>query len=215
MARTSYKLPSYQTEFVFAAACAAYRVNNGYFKASSVNDDAGTSTLANKVLTRNFLEGIFDVREEDHVLAAKVMEYCRSLTFKILTNKPLNEFEQNMLELVDRETVSTNYEIAVIASLPSIYDRSEAKRAINARLRDASIRVGEVEEHITFSGEVVKCFLSQQWSTHFITVITDNNEKVFFAYRSRLEIGDKINAEGKVKAHRDEATQLNYVKVFK
>jgi hypothetical protein len=36
---------------------------------------------------------------------------------------------------------------------------------------------------------------------------------VFFAYKQSLTVGDNINIDGKVKAHRDNSTQLNYVKM--
>ena len=205
--------PSYNTADVFAAACAANRVNGGYLKYTETNDEFGTSKLANKVLIRQFLDGTFDVRDSDREQGEKVMQHCRSLTFKLLTDKRLSEFEQNMLSIVEKETLDSNYDIAIVSSLPNTYNRSEYRRAVDTRIRETEGVFGTVGERVQVTAEVVKSYFSDQWGTHFITAITDDNKQVFFAYKQSLTVGDNINIDGKVKAHRDNSTQLNYVKM--
>jgi hypothetical protein len=209
-----YQRPSYNTVDVFAAACAANRVNGGYLKYTETNDESGTSKLANKVLIRQFLDGTFDVRDGDREQGEKVMQHCRSLTFKLLTDKRLSEFEQNMLSIVEKETLDSNYDIAIVSSLPNTYNRSEYRRAVDTRIRETEGVFGTVGERVQVTAEVVKSYFSDQWGTHFITAITDDNKQVFFAYKQSLTVGDNINIDGKVKAHRDNSTQLNYVKVM-
>ena len=209
-----YQRPSYNTSDVFAAACAANRVNGGYIKYSETNDEAGTSKLANKVLIRQFLDGTFDVRDSDRELAEKVMQYCRGLTFKLLTDKRLSDFEQNMLSIVEKETLDSNFDIAIVSSLPNAYNRTEYRKAIDVRIRETEGLVGTTGERVNVTAEVVKCYFSDQWGTHFITAITEDNKQVFFAYRESLNVGANLNIEGKVKAHRDNSTQLNYVKII-
>jgi hypothetical protein len=208
-----YQRPSYNTVDVFAAACAANRVNGGYLKYTETNDESGTSKLANKVLIRQFLDGTFDVRDSDREQGEKVMQHCRSLTFKLLTDKRLSEFEQNMLSIVEKETLDSNYDIAIVSSLPNTYNRSEYRRAVDTRIRETEGVFGTVGERVKVTAEVVKSYFSEQWGTHFITAITDDNKQVFFAYKQSLTVGDNINIDGKVKAHRDNSTQLNYVKM--
>jgi hypothetical protein len=208
-----YQRPSYNTVDVFAAACAANRVNGGYLKYTETNDEAGTSKIANKVLIRQFLDGTFDVRDSDRKQGEKVMQHCRSLTFKLLTDKRLSDFEQNMLSIVEKETLDSNYDIAIVSSLPNTYNRSEYRRAVDTRIRETEGVLGTVGERVQVTAEVVKSYFSDQWGTHFITAITDDNKQVFFAYKQSLTVGDNINIDGKVKAHRDNATQLNYVKM--
>jgi hypothetical protein len=208
-----YQRPSYNTVDVFAAACAANRVNGGYLKYTETNDEAGTSKIANKVLIRQFLDGTFDVRDSDREQGEKVMQHCRSLTFKLLTDKRLSDFEQNMLSIVEKETLDSNYDIAIVSSLPNTYNRSEYRRAVDTRIRETEGVLGTVGERVQVTAEVVKSYFSDQWGTHFITAITDDNKQVFFAYKQSLTVGDNINIDGKVKAHRDNATQLNYVKM--
>ena len=208
-----FQRPSYNTVDVFAAACAATRVNGGYLKYTETNDESGTSKLANKVLIRQFLDGTFDVRDGDREQGEKVMQHCRSLTFKLLTDKRLSEFEQNMLSIVEKETLDSNYDIAIVSSLPNTYNRSEYRRAVDTRIRETEGVFGTVGERVQVTAEVVKSYFSDQWGTHFITAITDDNKQVFFAYKQSLTVGDNINIDGKVKAHRDNSTQLNYVKM--
>jgi hypothetical protein len=208
-----YQRPSYNTVDVFAAACAANRVNGGYLKYTETNDESGTSKLANKVLIRQFLDGTFDVRDSDREQGEKVMQHCRSLTFKLLTDKRLSDFEQNMLSIVEKETLDSNYDIAIVSSLPNTYNRSEYRRAVDTRIRETEGVFGTVGERVQVTAEVVKSYFSEQWGTHFITAITDDNKQVFFAYKHSFPVGDNVNIDGKVKAHRDNATQLNYVKM--
>jgi hypothetical protein len=208
-----YVRPSYKTTDVFAAAAAAHRVNGGYLKYSETNDQHLTSKVANKILIRQFLDGDFDIREQDREVGEKVMQHCRSLTFKLLTDKRLSEFEQSMLSIVEKETTDSNYEIAIVSSLPASYERSQIRNTIEVRLRETECLDGLVGDKISVSAEVVKCYFSDTWGTNFVTAITDDNKQVFFAYRNKLEVGSNFTAEGKIKAQRDNSTQLNYVKM--
>lgn len=208
-----YIRPSYNTTDVFAAAAAAHRVNGGYLKYSETNDEAGTSKIANKILIRQFLDGNFDIREQDREVGEKVMQLCRSLTFKLLTDKRLSDFEQNMLSIVEKETVGSNFDIAIVSSLPAAYERTQIRNTVEVRLRETECLDGLVGDKVAISAEVVKCYFSDTWGTHFVTAITDDNKQVFFAYRNKLEAGSNFTAEGKIKSQRDNSTQLNYVKM--
>lgn len=208
-----YIRPSYNTADVFAAAAAAHRVNGGYLKYSETNDEAGTSKIANKILIRQFLDGDFDIREQDREVGEKVMQHCRSLTFKLLTDKRLSDFEQNMLSIVEKETVGSNFDIAIVSSLPAAYERTQIRNTVEVRLRETECLDGLVGDKVAISAEVVKCYFSDTWGTHFVTAITDDNKQVFFAYRNKLEVGSNFTAEGKIKSQRDNSTQLNYVKM--
>ena len=209
-----YIRPSYNTADVFAAASAAHRVNGGYLKYTETNDQAGTSKIANKILIRQFLDGDFDIREQDREVGEKVMQHCRSLTFKLLTDKRLSDFEQNMLSIVEKETVGSNFDIAIVSSLPAAYERTQIRNTMEVRLRETECLDGQVGDKVAISAEVVKCYFSDTWGTHFVTVITEDNKQVFFAYRNKLEVGSNFTAEGNIKSQRDNSTQLNYVKMI-
>ena len=212
MARQTPKI-SYSTNEVFAAAAAAHRVNGGYLNYTEANNESGTGKLANKILVRQFLDGDFDIREQDREIGENVMQHCRSLIFKLLSDKRLSDFEMSMLSIVEKETLDSNYDIAIVSSLPASYDRAQVRSTIEVRLREAEGLVGKVGDKVAISAEVVKCYFSDNWGTHFITAITDDNKQVFFAYRNKLEVGSNFTAEGKIKSQRDNSTQLNYVKM--
>ena len=210
MARQTF--PVYATKTVFAAACAAQRVNGEYLKYSALNDEAGTSRLANKILIHSFLKGDIDIREEDVQLAEKVMSYCNQLSFKILADKRISDFEQTMMLLAEKSDIHKHYDISVISSIPGSYFRSLATRDLNQRLNACEGFVGEIGERVQVTGEIVRSRFNDEFAIYFNTVITNDNKQVFFAHRNKLEIGSIQTFTGKVKAHRETATQLNYVK---
>ena len=210
-----YTRPVYNVADVFAAAAAAHRANCGYLKIGATDDEGNVIRLPNKILIRQFLDGSFDIRDEDRELSEKVIQYCQGLTFKMLSDRKLTDFEQSMLSIVEKETIDSNFDIAVVSSLPAAYIRANDRKTADARINSATGFVGKVGDKIKFTAEILRCNFSDQWGTFFVTAITPDNKVIFFAHRNKLEIGANINGEGKVKAHRPHpGTQLNYVKVF-
>ena len=212
-----YENPSYNTADVFAAACATQRVNGGYLKYAETDGEGNPTKLPNKILIRSFLERDFDIRDEDRELGEKVMQFCNGLTFKLLADKRLNDFEQSMLMIAEKTTIDSNYDIAVISSIPATYIRANDRKVVDARINAATGFIGAVGDKIKFTAEILRCNFSDQWGTFFVTALTPDNKVIFFAHRNKLEIGANINGEGKVKAHRnqrEDSTQLNYVKVL-
>jgi hypothetical protein len=214
-----YTRPVYNTADVFAAACAAQRINGEYLKTDDVtyHDDGHeyshtVNRVANKTLTHQFLKGDFDISDEDREMAEKVMQYCRGLTFKLLTDKRLSDFEQTMLTIVEKPTTDSNYDIAVTASLPASYERSIARAAQNIRLREnAGCIEAPVGSKIELDIEVVRCNWSNEWGVFYVTAIADAGV-VFFAQQNKIEVDSKIRIKGKVKRHKEDRTQLSHVK---
>lgn len=212
-----YTRPVYNVADVFAAACAAFRINGSYIKQDEVtyHDDGGHTVdkIANKTLVHQFLQGKFDIRDEDREMGDKVRQYCSGLTFKIITGKTLSDFEQAMITIADKETTDSNYDIAVVASLPASYERAQARILQDARLRDHQGTLPDsIGSKVELDIEVVRCNYSNNWETHFVTAIVDN-AVVFFASRNKIDIGSKLRIKGKVKAHKEDRTQLSHVKV--
>ena len=219
MARYQAPKFSYSTNEVFAAACAAQRINGEYLKDDkNVFDEDGyiveVEKIANKKLTSQILRGDFDVvcdayREQGQA----VRQYCNSLTFKILQGKKLSDFEQTMIQIADKETIDSFYDIAVASSLPASYERSKVRLEQSNRLRDHQGCLAHAEgTKVELDIEVVRCNYSNNWDTHFVTAIVDD-AVVFFAFRDKIEIGSKIRIKGKVKSHKEDRTQLSHVKI--
>ena len=218
MARYQAPKISYSTNEVFAAACAAQRINGEYLKDDkNLYDTDGYVTkvekVANKKLTSQFLRGDFEICDEDREQGQEVRQYCNSLTFKILQGKTLSDFEQTMLKIADKDTVDSFYEIAVVSSLPASYERSKARREQSNRLRDHQGCLSQAEgTKVELDVEVVRCNYSNNWDTYFVTAIVDG-AVVFFAFRDKIELGSKIRVKGKIKSHKEDRTQLSHVKI--
>ena len=211
-----YTRPTYNITDVFAAACAAFRINGSYIKQDEVTyHDSGSHTvdkIANKTLVHQFLKGAFDLRDEDREMGEKVRQHCNGLSFKIITGKTLSEFEQAMLTIADKETTDSNYDIAVVASLPASYERAQARIQQDAMLREKGGTLTDaVGDKVELDIDVVRCNYSNNWDTHFVTATVDN-AVVFFATRNKLELGSTLRIKGKVKAHKEDRTQLSHVK---
>ena len=216
-----YVRPVYSVADVFAAACAAQRINGEYLKSDDITyyDDGHeyshkVNRVANKTLVHQFLKGEQGMSLEDHEMGDKVMQYCRSLTFKLLSDKRLSDFEATMLSIVEKSTTDSNYDIAVVASLPASYERSLVRAEQNVRLREAAGCIdADVGSKIELDIEVVRCNYSNEWGVFYVTAITEGGV-VFFARNNQLEVGSKIRIKGKVKRHKQDRTQLSHVKVI-
>lgn len=216
-----YTRPVYSIADVFAAACAAQRVNGEYLKSDDITyyDDGHEYThkvnrVANKTLVHQFLKGELGMSLEDHEMGDKVMQYCRGLTFKLLTDKRLSDFEQTMLTIVEKSTTDSNYDIAVVASLPASYERSLVRAEQNIRLREAAgCLEAPVGSKVELDVEVVRCNYSNEWGVFYVTAIADAGV-VFFAQQRKIDVDSKIHIKGKVKRHKEDRTQLSHVKVI-
>ena len=213
-----YTRPVYSVADVFAAAAAAHRMNGSYLKSDDItfHEDGGhtVNKVANKTLVHQFLKGELGMSLEDHEMGDKVMQFCRSLTFKLLTDKRLSDFEQAMLTIVEKSTTDSNYDMAVVASLPASYERSLVRAEQNVRLREAGGCIAaDVGSKVELDIEVVRCNYSNEWGVFYVTAITESGV-VYFARNNQIEVGSKVSIKGKVKRHKEDRTQLSHVKLI-
>lgn len=206
---------TYPTDVVFAAASYADRMNGGeYVKYSFQQDSEGKMSVTNRQHMDQALADQTLITQADHDAGEEVRKYYHSLTFKILKGIRLNEFENTAMLIANKEQVEGNYDVAVAAALPSCYRRAAARDQANAKVNFAQGGlIGSVGDKVTTTVEVIKCVFSQQWGVFFVTGITDKDQPVFFAYKKQVNMGDTMKIMGTVKAHRDNSTQLNRVKV--
>lgn len=209
-----YQRPSYNTDLVFAAACAAHRINGGYIKTSELDDEGNIVKSPNKNLVRDFLTGKFDISDADRAMGEKVRQYCNGISFKIITGKSLSDFEHAMLNIADKEIIDSNYDIAVASSLPATYARGQARIQQDILLREKSGCLDSaLGTKVELEIEVVRCNYSNEWNTYYVTGIA-NDAVVYFAFRDKIEPGSKIRVKGKIKAHKGDRTQLSHAKVL-
>lgn len=212
MARYQKPAPlNINADIVWGAACQAQRLNQGYIK---VSEDAPAGE-SNRNLVMQFIADPTKITPEDIEQGVLVRKYFQGYTFKILKGIKLSEFDNTAMLLANRDTIDTNFDIAVLTSLPSTYERGMKRQSVEERISFAKGGlIGRVTDKVSTSIEVLKSFYSQQWNTNYITGITTDDHVLFFAYKQPLEVGKMFDLYGTVKAHRDNVTQLNRVKVI-
>ncbi len=217
-ARTKTQKVSVQhdADNVWSAACAAQRINGSYIKLSVISEsDPATTKLSNRMIVEQLLADLSGITDEDREQGVKVRAFYQAYTFKILQGKQLSDFDNTAMLIANRDVITGNYDVAVIASLPSCYERGVVRQSADQRINFATGGfIGKANDKVTASIEVLKSVFSMKWNTNYVTGITTNDQVVFFAYKEALDIGKVLNINGTVKAHRDNSTQLNRVKVI-
>ena len=205
---------NYVADEVWAAACMAQRINGMYVKTQTVFPNDG-SYKTNRQIIDELLKDTNRITDEDREQGKKVRQYFQAYTFKILKGTKLNDFDNNAMLISNRDMITANFDIAVIASLPSSYERGVKRGNVDQRIKFATGGyIGAPSNRVTLTIEILKINYSQKWNTNYFTGITSEDQVVFFGYNGngKLDIGDTYTIEGTVKAHRDNSTQLNRVK---
>jgi hypothetical protein len=216
MAKRQRPTLNYPADLVWASACVAYRVNGGYLKYDKVDDQGCIISYSNRELVRRYL---LDAGEH-YVTPADVEQgrICRqdlvnSATMAALKNQA-TEWTLLSAQMASLDRVTTDYQVSVITALPKSHSQTLARETVDSRLAYCEPEpVGTPNQMVTVQGEVVRSNYSAKWNTFYVTMITDTNHQVFFAYREGLEPGKLIKLRGRVKRHADRATQLSRVKL--
>ena len=207
---------------VWAAASAAQRVNGGYFKLpvySGDPDQPAVTKQRNRDVMMSFLANPDTITAEDRAEGERVREFLRQdLTFRALKGK-LTEFDSatsKCLAVEDQfDSAKHRYELAIVACLPNSARRQEQRQTADSRLQFATGGfVGQLGQKVTLNIEVVSAVYSQNYDVFFVRGITDQDQPVMFSNKEKFDAGTHLTIQGKVKAHRDNLTQLNYVKVL-
>jgi len=209
---------------VWAAACAAQRVNGDYYKESTFLWDESTHVnkldkRRNRDIMMEFLQNPDQLTVDDVEAGEQARDFlAKDITFRALKGQ-LKDFDQSVsrcLAVTDRfYTVTHRYEMAVIASLPSSARRSQDRQSSDQRMKFArGGLIGKIGDKIMTNAEVISANYSQQYNIFWIRAITDKDQPVTFSYKQKFDAGTHLTIQGKVKAHLDNLTQLNYVKVL-
>jgi hypothetical protein len=199
---------------VWAAACAAYRVNGGYFKQPEVTDQGAITRPTNRELVRQYLAEPGAVTARDIEQGRKCrQDLVNAATMSALKNQA-TEWTQLTAQMAALDVITTDYQVSVITAMPKSHSQTLARETVDGRLAYCETEpVGPVNHRVDIRGEVVRSNYSTQYNTHYVTVITEDNRQVFFAYRERIDPGSSIRICGRVKRHADRATQLSRVKI--
>jgi hypothetical protein len=201
---------------VWAAASAAYRINGGYFKQPQITDQGAITRPTNRELVRQYLAEPGVVSEDDVEQGRRCRrDLQKQATMAALKNQA-TEWTLLTAEMAALDTITTDYQVSVITAMPKSHVQNLTRETVDSRLAYCETQpVGTDNQLITVQGEVVRSNYSAKWNTFYVTLITDSNHQVFFAYREGLEPGRLIKLRGRVKRHADRATQLSRVKLLK
>jgi hypothetical protein len=213
---------AWSAETVWAAAAHAHRINSGeYLKDTEyAKDDQGLWTenilrLRNRDVMKRVLDDDSVITDLDRDLGHRARDWLsKSIMMKTLKGSPLSEFEQGLQRAVtvtEFDEWGCRYEMALVASQIRAYEQAvQLEAAMEGISAEPIAEIGaKVDTEIT----VVKSVYSQNFGVFFITGITADKRAVFFSYRDRLANGHRCRIRGTVKAHRENSTQLNRVRI--
>ena len=204
---------------VWTFAATADRINGGYIKEDQRSAD-GQCVIreANKSMLRRWLrEGYCgEDTPEDRDVGAAARAWHRGRLLMTALKRPLTEFEDMLNRAVglDEFALEVNQlEIAIIASQIQSYRAGVAEE--QKMWGTDTSPVAPVGTKVECQVEVIKSVYSQNYNTNYIRAVTvDTRKVVMFNYREGMDPGTVLTIKGTVKAHREDCTQFNRVKVL-
>ena len=213
--KSAKNVMTYSANDVWAVACKAQRLNKEYIKFVPEGSKKETNR---EIMYRLLEEGSKHLTVADKNEGVKVRQHYQAMTFKLLTDDYVSEFDKTAMSIADKDLLDSKLDIAIIASLPSAYIRSNVRKVQDQTVAQATTdkMIGKVKDRVDLKVTVLKSFLSHKWNCYFITAVTDNEEVVFFgSSKINPKIGDILDVRGTVKGHRSDdngmVTQLNRV----
>lgn len=207
---------------VWAAASAALRINQGYYKETVYSHQGGDFEVpvkpSNRQLMMQLLSQPADVTSEDRAMGASARNYLKQdLTFRALKGR-LTDFDQSSqkaLALDEFETDTHRFELAIAACLPNSYMRALDRQAVQDKLQQAQGGfIGQPGDRVTVNVVVLRSVYSQKFNVNYITAIDSQDRPVLFSCRESFDPNTGLTISGTVKVHRDNLTQLYRVKVL-
>jgi hypothetical protein len=199
---------------VLAAAVIAYNVNDKeYIKVEDrlVYDDVSRKFIENPnykrkniVIIEEFLKDATGVTDAIREEVAKIKQFFQNtLTVKILTNDSLNDFDAKVMAIASEVRVSTKH-LAIAAYMPKYYETERVRQEKASRLAN-SVRdyVADIGSRVSTNIEVISSNFSVKYNCWFFTAMTENENRVFFAYSGNcpVEVGKKYSIKATVKRH--------------
>ena len=213
----------YSTMQVLAAACAAQRINGGYFKAgwqelqNSILEGSQkirATEFSNRVLMERFLEQPHEIEARDHDTADKIVSWYRGKLFRVLASQRMSEFEHRVMKILEQPECQSRWDLSVLASVPDGYFRAMQAEAAQQRAQAATGGyVGTLGQRLELECEVIRSVFSQKWNTHYITAVTTQDQVIYFSHYCAYDAGVQLRIKGTVKRQDNNQTQLNRVRV--
>lgn len=219
--RKAVEYPTIDAAIVWAAACAAFRVNGLYTKVPLVKDsEAEKQELIrpNKDIMREFMFNPSTITDADREQGDVVRTYWRNKLMDVLSGTAM-KFTSQAVDLAGKDEFKANdwLGLATIAYLPFGYTKGIVRDEQKMQKMEAvtiSQHFGKIGDKVEGTATVFESRYSEKWGTYYVTAKHGKNV-ILFTYRSALNAEDVIQFKGTVKAHRDDnITQLNRVKII-
>jgi len=201
-------------DLVWSAACAAYRINGGYFKEPEMIGDQVISET-NRAVVRQALDNPSLITDADRDTAQQCRRHMAAAVTLQALKTQLGEWARITARVCDLDKITSMYDFSVIAAMPHSYVKQLKKESVDARLARCDGLIGKVGDKVELSVEIVRNNYSAKYNTWFVSAVTADDHAVFFAYREEIRPGSNLDIRGTVKRHADSATQLNRVKLLK
>ena len=207
-------------EQVWAFAATADRINDGQYLKESQRSSDGQCVIreANKLMIKRWLtEGYCgEDTEADWEQGRAARAWHRGQLLMTALKRPLSEFEDTLSRATGQDEFAlevNQLEFAIIASQIRSY-RTGVAHEQRMWGTDTS-PVAAVGAKVECQVEVVKSVYSQNYNTNYVrAVAVDTRKVVMFTYREGWDVGTILTIRGTVKAHREDCTQLNRVRVL-
>jgi len=213
--KSAKNVMTYSANDVWAVACKAQRLNKEYIKFVPEGSKKETNR---EIMYRLLEEGSKHLTVADKNEGVKVRQHYQAMTFKLLTDDFVSEFDKTAMAIADKDLLDSKLDIAIIASLPSAYTRAGVRKVQDQTIAQATTdkMIGKIKDRVDLLVTVLRSFLSHKWNCYFITAVTENEEVVFFgSSKINPKIGETLDVRGTVKSHRSDdngmVTQLNRV----
>jgi len=205
---------------VWTFAATADRINDGQYLKEDQRSSDGQCVIreANKAMIRRWLKDSYcgEDTPADRDLGAAARAWHRGQLLMTAIKRPLTGFEETLNRAVGLDEFALEIhqlEIATIASQIRSYRTGVAHE--QRMWGTDTTPLAPVGAKIECQVEVVKSVYSQNYNTNYIRAVTvDTRKVVMFNYREGMDPDTVLTIKGTVKAHREDCTQLNRVRVL-
>jgi hypothetical protein len=212
--KTRDSIDAIDADLAWSAACAAYRINGGYFKEPKTVGDR-VIRHANRAVVRQALDNPSLIDDTDCELARNCRQHlATSVTMQALRSE-LGEWARITARVCGLDTVDSMYDLSVITAMPHSYAKTLRKESVDARLARCDGLTEKLGSKVELAVEIVRNNYSAKYNTWFVSAVTRDDQAVFFAYREEIPPETHATIRGTVKRHSDRSTQLNRVKLEK
>lgn len=201
---------------VWAAAAMADHVNDGMYYKEMIYKDDELVNRPNRVIMLEALNERHEPTVENLEIGRAARAWHRARLLMTAIKRPLSAFEDNLSNAAGLDEFALEVhrlELATIASQIRSYRLGIAEE--QKMWGTDTTPLAPVGTKVECQVEVIKSVYSQNYNTNYIRAVTvDNRKVVMFNYREGMDPGTVLTIKGTVKAHREDCTQLNRVKVL-